>query len=174
MGTVAAVWTAPRSGAAMERRGSVRAVEGAGLRGDRYAAGTGHYSGFDGCEVTLVAGEALDAVAAAGLDVSAGQHRRNVVVRGVDVRELLDARFRVGEAVLSGTRPRPPCPHLEDVAGADGLAAALGEHGAGVCADVLEGGQIRAGDEVAVVERLDDPDALAAAIRERHGEGPSG
>jgi MOSC domain-containing protein YiiM len=174
MGTVAALWTAPEGGAPMERRESVTAVPATGLRGDRYAAGTGHYSGVDGCQVTLVAGEALDAVADAGLAVAAGQHRRNVVTRGVDVRDLLDARVRVGDALLEGTRPRPPCPHLEAVAGAEGLAAALGEHGAGVCADVVEGGEIRPGDEVTVVERLDDPDALAAAIRARHGEGSSG
>jgi MOSC domain-containing protein YiiM len=85
-----------------------------------------------------------------------------------DVVELLDTRFAVEEAVFEGTRRRPPCAHVEAVAGEEGVARALSEERGGICADVVEGGDVSVGDELQVLERLDDPDSLAAAIRERH------
>lgn len=168
--TVEGLWTAPAAGEPMASRESVEAVADVGLEGDRYAEGTGHYSPYDVCQVTLVAAAALArAREAFGVDLGEGRHRRNVVVDR-DVEGLLDARFRAGEAVFEGTRRRPPCAHLREVTGEAEVVAALGDAGGGVCADVVEGGRVAVGDEVTVVERLDDPDSLAAALRERHEE----
>jgi MOSC domain-containing protein YiiM len=149
----------------MEARESVAAVEG-GLRGDRYLRGTGHYSPYDVCQVTLVAGEALDEIHEQyGIDLSDGRHRRNVVTRGVDVHDLLETTFRVGDATLRGTRPRPPCAHVERVAGEEGIARALKEGRGGICADVASPGTIRVGDAVEVVEA--SPRAVGRGIAER-------
>lgn len=157
---IEAVFTAPEGSAPMERREAVEAVEG-GLRGDRYCRGTGHYSPFDVCEVTLVDGAALDRIREEhGMDLAAGQHRRNLVVRGADLEELLGAQFRAGGAILRGTRRRPPCAHVESVAGEEGLARALTERG-GICADVLESGEIGEGDRIEVVQ----PDARTVGRR---------
>ena len=151
----------------MEGRERVEAVSNGGLRGDRYFRGTGHYSPYDVCQVTFVDSAALAHVREEyGIDLSDGRHRRNVVV-DTDVLDLLDTRFRVGEAVFEGTRRRPPCPHVEEVAGEEGVAEALAEERGGICADVVEGGAVAVGDGLSVVERLDDPDSLADAIRER-------
>ncbi len=137
----------------MEPAEKVRALPG-GLDGDRYRRGTGYYSPFDVCEVTFVAAEALDAIASeAGIDLSGGEHRRNVVTRGVDLSALLETRFSVGGAVFEGTRPRPPCRHVEQVAGLDGLMDALRDRG-GICADVVEPGEFAVGDAVEVGEDL--------------------
>ena len=87
-----------------------------------------------------------------------------------DVVNLLDTRFAVGEAVFEGTRPRPPCAHVEAVASEDGLAAALSAERGGICADVVAGGTVAVDDDLRVVERLDDPDALADAIRARRDD----
>lgn len=169
-GYVAAIYLAPGEGEPMERAERVEAVADRGLRGDRYFRGTGYYSGFDGCQVTLVDAAVLaDARDSFGVDLTGGRHRRNLVTRGVDVPSLVDERFRVGGVEFVGTRPRPPCAHLEDVADAEGAMAALREARGGVCADVVASGVVSAGDRV---ERLGsvttDPDDLAAAIRERH------
>jgi len=85
------------------------AVEG-GLRGDRYCEDAGHYTPVDVCEVTLIASEDVAFVdRELGPSLDAGQHRRNLVTEGVDHRELLDHRFRVGEATSSvGFAARPP------------------------------------------------------------------
>jgi len=168
-GCVDELYVADSAGEPMRAVETVDAVAG-GLDGDRYQGGTGYYAPFDVCEVTLVAGEALDAIReAAGIDLSGGEHRRNVVTRGVDLSELLETRFRVGDALFEGTRPRPPCQHVEEVAGLDGLMDALRDRG-GICASVVEPGSLGVGDAVTYVEDVAfDGDGLAAAIEERHG-----
>lgn len=168
-GRVDDLWIADSAGEPMRSVETVEAVTG-GLAGDRYQHGTGYYTPFDACEVTLVAGEALDAIRErAGIDLSGGEHRRNVVTRGVDLAELLDARFSIGDALLEGTRPRPPCRHVEEVAGLDGLMDALRDRG-GICASVVEPGSFGVGDAVTHVEDTSfDGDGLAEAIEERHG-----
>ncbi|WP_372479019.1 MOSC domain-containing protein [Halomicrobium sp. HM KBTZ05] len=171
MSTVSQLWTAPDAGEPMESHDTLDAVADSGLRGDRYFTGTGHYAPYDVCQVTLVSREALTHIREAfDIDLLDGRHRRNVVVDGVDVGELLDTQFRIGDAVFEGTRRRPPCAHVEKVADEAGVARALGDERGGICADVVESGAIAVGDDLTVVERLDDPDSLADAIRDRAGE----
>lgn len=120
---------ATEDSAPMEAVGAVTARPG-GLVGDRYYEGTGYYSPYDVCEVTFVAGEALAHIREAyDIDLTDGRHRRNVVTRGVDLHDLLDHRFRVGEVTFEGTRPRPPCVHVERVADEEGVMEALTEIG---------------------------------------------
>jgi len=136
----------------MESRDAVDCVPG-GIRGDRYVTGRGHYSGFDECEVTFVDGAALSDIREEyGIDLFDGRHRRNVVLRGTDLETLLRARFRISGAIFEGTRRRPPCAHVEQVAEEDGVARALGERRGGICADVVEAGRVAVGDDVEVVE----------------------
>jgi MOSC domain-containing protein YiiM len=170
MQQVERIWLAGEHSAPMASVAQVEAVEGKGLRGDRYFRGTGFYSGFDECQVTFVAGEAIDHVRETfDIDLSDGRHRRNIVLRGVDVPALVDTRFRVGDAVFEGTRPRPPCAHVEDLAEEEGVARALGEERGGVCADVVKSGDVAVGNDVEVLADVgEQSDELAAAIRERH------
>ena len=170
MGRVTRLWVTPAEAEPMAAVESVRAVADRGLEGDRYFRGTGYYSGFDECEVTLVDAAALETVRdETGIDITDGRHRRNLVTEGVDLRDLLDTRFRIGDAVLVGTRPRPPCAHVEDVADEEGVAAALGDDRGGICARVETTGAIAVGDAIEVGESVTtDPDELAAAIRERY------
>ena len=157
------IFVAPDSGEPMERREHVSVVEG-GLESDRYQRGNGHYQ-LDGCEVTLVENEALARIQEAyGLDLSAGQHRRNLVTSGIAVEELLGATFRLGGAVLRGTRRRPPCAYLEDVAEPPGISNALKERG-GICADVVEPGAIATGDDLEIVQA--DPRTTGKEIADR-------
>jgi MOSC domain-containing protein YiiM len=164
-GVVAGLFTAPESGAPPVENEAITIVEG-GIEGDRYQRGDGHFQ-LDGCAVTLVAGEALDGVRAeTGINVSDGRHRRNVVVRGFGegMDELLDATVRLGDALLRPTRRRPPCAHVEAVAGETGLAAALSDRG-GLCCDVVEPGAVAIGDAVTVEQA--DPRRAGEAIAER-------
>jgi MOSC domain-containing protein YiiM len=168
VGRVERIWVSSEAAAPMASVPAVRAVPG-GLEGDRYLTGEGYYAPFDVCEVTFVAGEALDEIReTTGIDLTDGRHRRNVVLRGVALDDLLEARFRVGDAVFEGTRRRPPCKHVEEVAGEAGVMAALRGKG-GICADVVEPGDVAVGDEVEVLEDLSfDGDGLAESIRARH------
>lgn len=160
-GSVEQIFIAREDSAPMESLESIEAIEG-GLEGDRYRTGKGYYSPFDVCEVTLLEAEAIEEIREEfGIDLSDGRHRRNVVTRGVAVHDLLGTTFRVGEAVLQGTRPRPPCAHVEQVAGEKGVARALKNQRGGVCASVVEPGTIAVGDGIEVLE----PDARTMGRR---------
>ena len=172
-GVVRSLVTAPESGAPPETREAVE-IRADGVEGDRYSRGEGHFQ-LDGCAVTLVAAEALDAISReTGIDVSDGRHRRNVVVEGfgTEMDGLLEATVAVGDARLRPTRERPPCAHLEAVAGEDGLASAMRDRG-GLCCDVVEPGRAAVGDPVSVTES--DPRTAGAAIADRlRGGGSAG
>jgi MOSC domain-containing protein YiiM len=165
MARVTDIFVADAGSEPMRSVDRVAAVEG-GLRGDRYCEGTGYYTPFDVCEVTLIAREEIDYVdRELGLSLDAGEHRRNLVTEGVDLHDLLDHRFRVGEATLNGTRPRPPCAHVEELADEEGVARALGDGRGGICADVLDPGEIAVGAEVVDLGSIDRTDDMIARLR---------
>jgi MOSC domain-containing protein YiiM len=147
-GLVEEIYITSEGSAAMERVEEVRAVAG-GLAGDRYKEGTGYWTRYgDVCELTLIEAEDLDEIEQeADLRVKNGEHRRNIVTRGVRLHELSGNRFRVGEVVLEYDRPRPPCKHVQDLT-EPGMTRALRRRRGGICARVIEGGLIRAQDEI--------------------------
>ena len=155
-GVVEGIYMAPKGSAAMERVEEVRAMENGGLEGDRYKEGIGYWTPYgDVCEVTLIEGEDLDEIEQeAGLRVKNGEHRRNIVTRGVRLESLRGRwfrgrRFQIGEAILEYDRPRPPCKHVQDLT-EPGMMRALRRCG-GICARVVKGGRIRARDEIIVL-----------------------
>lgn len=134
----------------MERVEEVRAVVG-GLQGDRYLLRTGYWTSVDECQVTMIEAEALDDIEASGaVSVSDGQHRRNIVTRGVTLRDLAGTRFRVGDALMEFDRPRPPCRYIESLT-EPGMTRALAARRGGICVRVVEEGLVRVGDAIEVV-----------------------
>lgn len=166
MSRVADIFVAESGSEPMQSVDRIEAVADRGLRGDRYFNGTGYYSPYDVCQVTLIAREAIDRINRDfGLDLTAGEHRRNVVTEGVDVHELLGHRFRIGEAVLEGTRPRPPCAHVEQLNEQKGVARALKDGRGGICADVIESGAIGVGDAISEIEAIDKTASIVERLR---------
>jgi MOSC domain-containing protein YiiM len=152
-GVVEGIYVTSQGSAAMERVEEVTTVEGCGIEGDRYCEGTGFWTRYgDVCQVTLIEGEDLDFIEnELGISVKDGQHRRNIITRGVRLLDLRRKRFRVGEVLLEFDRSRPPCRHVQDLS-EPGMTRALKGRG-GICARVVEAGQIRAQDAIAVEER---------------------
>ncbi|MEF8794041.1 MOSC domain-containing protein [Thiohalorhabdus sp.] len=149
---------APGAGAPMEAVAAVRAEPG-GLAGDRYAEGKGYWLGPDACAVTLIRAEDVDRIQRRSrLPLSSGEHRRNLVIRGLRRRQLVGSRIRVGEAILAVVAPRPPCGYLERLT-RRGMARALGRS-SGFCLRVIHSGRMRTGDTVHWAERL-EPDGGA-------------
>jgi MOSC domain-containing protein YiiM len=150
------IYIAAKGSVAMERVEEVRAIEKGGLQGDRYKEGSGYWTSYgDVCEVTLIEGEDLDEIKQeTGFNVKNGEHRRNIVTRGIKLRDLRGTlfrgkRFRVGEVVLEYDRPRPPCRHIQDLT-EPGMTRALRRRG-GICAKVVESGRIRVRDEIVIL-----------------------
>ena len=150
-GTVEEIYVASEGNVDMQRVPEVRALVGGGLEGDRYCKGTGYWTKLgDVCEVTLIEAEDLEEIRdEEGLSVHNGEHRRNIITRGVDLADLKGTRFKIGEAVLEYDRPRPPCRHVQELT-EPGMTRALKRRG-GICARVVEGGAIRAEDDIEVL-----------------------
>jgi MOSC domain-containing protein YiiM len=149
-GVVEGIYVTPEGSRTMERVDEVTTVEGCGIEGDRYCEGTGFWTRYgDVCQVTLIEAEDLDFIESElGISVRDGQHRRNVVTRGIRLLDLRKKRFRVGEALLEFDRSRPPCRHVQDLS-EPGMTRALKNRG-GICARVVEAGRIRAHDAIEV------------------------
>jgi len=105
-------------------------------------------------QITLIQHEHLAAVAgylgmAAPLDP--GRLRRNLVVSGLNLLALKNRQIRIGdEVVLDITGECHPCSRMEEELGAGGYNAMRG-HG-GITAHIAQGGHIRVGDVVRVLE----------------------
>ena len=148
-GAVEGIVVAPAAEAAVVSVPEARAVAGRGLEGDRYELGEGTFaSGRPGSDLTLIDAAVLDE-----LEASLGapiDHRRNVVVRGIDVNALVGRTFLIGDIRCHGRRLCEPCAHLDRANTADVLRPLV--HRGGLRADILTGGVLRVGDAV----RADD------------------
>ena len=152
-GSVVGIFIAPAAGAPMIALTGVEVVAGRGLIGDRYFDGRGYYSlipPLTGRRLTLIAGEALDALTAeTGITLAPDECRRNLVTRGIDLDALIGKRFRVGAIECYGERPCPPCGYLEGLTGKKGVNRGLTDRG-GIRAEILLDGAIALGDEIAL------------------------
>ena len=118
---------------------SVRALAGRGLVGDRKAEAGERPGGA----LTLIEAEVLEDVSLTG-----AESRRQVVVRGVRLNELVGKRFRVGEVECLGVELCEPCLHLQSLT-RPGIIDEL-VHRGGLNADILNDGTIAVGDPVSL------------------------
>ena len=148
---VEAIYIATQGGQDMVAQEVVEAVADLGLRGDRYMERTGYWSGLDECQVTLIEGEIIREISRqTGLRIENGEHRRNLVTRGIRLYSLMGKTFRVGEAVLVFDRPRPPCGYIQSITQVGMTRALIGNRG-GICARVLHSGLIRRNDPIEIL-----------------------
>src|SRR5260370_20646156 len=106
--------------------GSVRAVAGQGLEGDRYFAPDGAGPGE---ALTLIEAEVL-----ADVGLTGAQSRRQVVVRGVRVNDLVGKRFWIGDVECVGVKLCEPCAHLQSLTRPGIIKVMI--HRAGLNADI--------------------------------------
>ena len=142
-----------KAGKVLERVDQVAAVAGHGLEGDRKFRREGTPKAKDGPdrELTLIEAEAIEAAGRDyGVAIEPVETRRNVVTRGIALNHLVGKRFKVGAVLLQGIRLCEPCDHLESLT-RPGVRAAL-VHRGGLRAQILEGGPIRVGDAISLVE----------------------
>ncbi|MXV63894.1 MOSC domain-containing protein [Natronorubrum sp. JWXQ-INN-674] len=147
-GRVRTIHIAPKQGEPMKRVERVTAVAERGLEGDRYYDTDGTFADRDGSDLTLIAGETLDAVERDyDITLEPGAHRRNVTTEGVALNHLVGERFRVGELRCEGVELCEPCSYLERHLEEQGIRDAL-VHRGGLRARILEGGVVSVTDAV--------------------------
>ncbi len=135
---------------------SVDASAAAGLLGD-------HYSGQSGNRhVTLIQAEHVPAVAAltGRAELDPALLRRNIVVSGLNLLALKDQTIQIGDpergpVILEITGQCHPCSKMEIALGPGGYNALRG-HG-GMTARVVQGGTIRMGDSITVLQKTTAP-----------------
>jgi MOSC domain-containing protein YiiM len=124
------------------------AIAGVGLADDRL--GVRGEPELTTRQVTLIQAEHLPVIAqlARVPRVDPLGLRRNLIVSGINLLALKNAKLQVGDALLELVGPCQPCSRMEEAIGPGGYAAMRG-HG-GMTARVLAGGAIRVGDAVRV------------------------
>jgi MOSC domain len=147
-GTVEVIALAAEKEGPMRVVTSAKAVEHRGLVGDRYERGEGTFSDprGRGYDLTLVEAEALEELSSGGVELVPAEARRNLVVRGIALDDLIGRRFRVGNVECFGQRRCEPCAHLERLTRPGVLRGLV--HRGGLRADVLSSGEIHTGDSV--------------------------
>ena len=143
-GVVVAVCTSPAKGERKTDVGQGLLVAGFGLKGDGHG-GDWHR------QVSLLATESIAKMQAAGLDVGPGDFAENLTTRGLELCLLpLGTRLRVGEsALLEITQIGKVCHERCAIYYQAGDCVMPKE---GIFAVVLEGGPVRRGDRIVIVE----------------------
>jgi MOSC domain-containing protein YiiM len=118
---------------------SVTAVPGKGLVGDRHF--TDHQEPGDA--LTLIEAEVLEDV-----DLTGPESRRQVVVRGVRLNDLIGKHFMIGDVECLGVEICEPCRHLASLTRLGIIKDMI--HRGGLNADILTGGTISLGDEIKI------------------------
>ena len=127
----------------------IECVAGHGIRGDRFYGFKENYKG----QITFFSFEVFEELARNfGLtSKSPGVLRRNVIVSGIDLHDLIGEEFSIQGVRLRGTGHCAPCSWM-DQAFAPGTKDYLDETG-GLRAEILTDGVIAVGDaELVVVE----------------------
>jgi MOSC domain-containing protein YiiM len=121
-----------------------RLVENHGLQGDAHA-GPWHR------QVSFLAGESIEKTRACGLDVSFGDFAENIATAGIDWIQIpIGQRFKVGEtAVLELTQIGKECHKKCAIYYQAGDCIMPRE---GVFARVIQGGTIRCGDPIVLLQ----------------------
>jgi MOSC domain-containing protein YiiM len=133
---------------------TVQAVKGRGLVGDRYFLGTGTYSNmaFWGANVTLIQSEAIRAVNIGHqTDFTGEMLRRNIVTANIKLDSLIGCDFRIGSAILRGTKHFPPCAHLAKLLDRREVLKYFAYCG-GIGAEVVSDGAISLHDHIMILD----------------------
>lgn len=140
---------------------AIKAIQGVGLEGDRYATGKGAFSqskpprNIDR-HMTLIESEAIDDVREIeGLDVTFADTRRNVMTVGIKLNPLVGQRFYIGEALVEGVELCDPCARPGILSGKPDVKQRFKdvfEEKGGLRVRVLETGEIRDNDAIRLID----------------------
>jgi len=138
MGTLERIWIK------RAKRGPMDSVDAATLEAGRGLIGNANRGGRR--QVTIISRERwTELIATLGADLDPATRRANLMVSGLDLRNSRGRVLRIGATRLRINGETRPCERMEEAH--SGLQAAMRERwGGGAFAEVIDGGEIRAGD----------------------------
>ena len=164
MAKVIAVCTSTVKGTCKEQVDSIKLIEDMGIEGDAHA-GKWHR------QVSLLALEKIDEFRAKGANVDYGAFGENIIVEGIDLRGLpVGTRLEIGDALLELTQIGKECHAHCAIYHQVGDCIMPRE---GVFTVVLRGGEVKAGNEIKVIE-VDPGRAYTAAVITLSDKGAAG
>ena len=142
-----------------ERRGEIKVVESAqalvslGLEGDHRCLKTPGSAR----QVTIISREYIHQIAQQlGMDfIDPVLLRRNLVISGMNMNLLRFQRLQIGDVILETSALCDPCSRMDENLG-KGAASAMFGYG-GLCAKIIQGGQISVGDAVVRMQPTKPP-----------------
>lgn len=116
-------------------------IAGKGIKGDRYYGHADNYKG----QITFIDRATINEVAQhLHVDsVDPKLFRRNVVIHGVDLNQLIGRYFKIGSTLLYGTEECSPCFWMDDTIGEGTLETMKGR--GGLRCRIVESGDITVG-----------------------------
>ncbi|GAX62024.1 hypothetical protein SCALIN_C28_0226 [Candidatus Scalindua japonica] len=100
-------------------------------------------------QITLVETEVIDEMSRElGYEVPAGASRRQIVVKGIKLNELITKNLRIGQILVYVEEKCNPCNNMEKKIGL-GARDAMNDKG-GIRCRVIKGGQLCVGDKITV------------------------
>ncbi|MGM0601655.1 MAG: MOSC domain-containing protein, partial [Candidatus Rifleibacteriota bacterium] len=148
MAEVEKILISPEEGGKIKILPSVKAIEGAGFEGDRYAKDENRQKPAN--QATFIEAENIEAFAAAtGKEVSAKDARRNIVTSGIRLNPLVGRKFRVGDAEFEGLELCEPCKGWAEKTQPEVLK--FFAHKGGLNARIIKTGTISVGDKIQIL-----------------------
>lgn len=144
----------------MEAREEALLIEGKGIAGDRYCSLQGTYSVLQTKEgareparqLTIISADDVEGTLAENQQVELGNLRRNIVVRGISpLRDAIGHVVKIGDTKILAHRLTVPCMYNERLNKCPKLMETLWCD-AGISCEILEGGTIRVGDAIAILD----------------------
>jgi len=100
-------------------------------------------------QITLVEAEAIDTMARKlGHKIPAGASRRQVMVKGIELNELIGQNLRIGQILVRVEDKCNPCNNMETKIG-PGAKDAMNDKG-GIRCRIIKGGELFVGDKITV------------------------
>jgi MOSC domain-containing protein YiiM len=136
---------------------SIKAIEGIGLEGDRYATGKGAFSNSKpprniDRHMSLIESEAIaDVRTQENIDVTFADTRRNVLTIGIRLNTLVGKQFYIGDVLVEGVELCDPCGRPGTLSGKEDVRARFKEafeNRGGLRVRVLGTGEIQQGDVI--------------------------
>lgn len=102
----------------IESHTSIELVAGRGIRGDRFFDWKDDYKG----QITFIDARIIERIRAhsGNPELPAEAFRRNVVIQGIDLNDLIGKQFRVGGILLEGSEECSPCYWMDKACGKPG------------------------------------------------------